>query len=291
MDIALVTNNSANTEKPQSPALKSTTDLDSEKKRLYKAAKEMESLFLYQLLKTMRETIPKSELNESFGTGDSPGKDIYTQMFDQELALKMSGVDDRSLANQLYESLERVLELQYNESGQAKQAETVTIDRALPRQNYLKVKEETPAEIKITPERPASLNNTKQPESLDKIISQAAEKYKLNPKLIAAVIKAESNGDPKAVSTAGAKGLMQLIDTTATDMGVKNVFDPQENVEGGAKYLRQMINRFGDVKMALAAYNAGPETVKRYEGIPPYRETVAYVNRIMKTLPEQDLYY
>ena len=108
--------------------------------------------------------------------------------------------------------------------------------------------------------------------------------------LVSAVIKAESNGDPKAVSTAGAKGLMQLIDSTASDMGVRNVFDPRENIEGGVKYLRKMINRFGDIKKALAAYNAGPEAVKRYEGIPPYRETKNYVEKVLKNLAGHKLF-
>jgi len=108
--------------------------------------------------------------------------------------------------------------------------------------------------------------------------------------LVASVIKAESNGDPKAVSTAGAKGLMQLIDSTASDMGVRDVFDPHENIEGGVKYLRKMINQFGDIKKALAAYNAGPEAVKRYEGVPPYRETKNYVEKVLKNLSGQKLY-
>ena len=115
-----------------------------------------------------------------------------------------------------------------------------------------------------------------------KIIKATAKKYDLDPSLINSVILAESNGNPKAVSPAGAKGLMQLIDSTAIDMGVTDSFDPKQNIEGGSKYLRRMLDRFGDLKQALAAYNAGPETVKKYGGIPPYPETIEYLDRVLE---------
>ena len=115
----------------------------------------------------------------------------------------------------------------------------------------------------------------------DKIITRVSEKYRLNPELIRAVIRAESGGDPNAVSGAGAKGLMQLMDTTAADMGIKDVFDAGQNIEGGAKYLRRLLDRFGDVEKALAAYNAGPEAVKKHDGLPPYPETRQYVKTVL----------
>ena len=114
-------------------------------------------------------------------------------------------------------------------------------------------------------------------------IRAAARETGLDPALIASVIKAESNGDPKAISTAGAKGLMQLVDSTAQDMGVKEVFDPWQNIRGGSRFLRKMVDRFEDTKLALAAYNAGPGKVERYGGIPPYSETEQYVDRVMST--------
>ncbi len=123
------------------------------------------------------------------------------------------------------------------------------------------------------------------------IIRDASEKYRLSPDLLESIIKAESAGNPGAISSAGAKGLMQLADTTATDMGVKNAFDPKENIHGGAKYLRWLIDTFGDLKKALAAYNSGPETVKRYNGIPPYRETRKYVQTVISSLPDGRNYY
>ena len=118
---------------------------------------------------------------------------------------------------------------------------------------------------------------------LGDLIEPAAAKYELDPNLVAAVIWAESSGDPKAVSTKGAQGLMQLMPKTARDMGVSDVLDPSQNVDGGSRYLREMLDRHdGDLSRALAAYNAGPEAVRKYGGIPPFRETQNYVGKVMR---------
>jgi soluble lytic murein transglycosylase-like protein len=113
-------------------------------------------------------------------------------------------------------------------------------------------------------------------------VSEAAKTHRLSESLLFAVMKAESNFNPTAVSRAGAQGLMQLIPSTARHMGVSNAFDPRENIHGGAKYLRMMLDRFGRIDLALAAYNAGPEAVARYGGIPPYSETLNYVPRVLR---------
>ena len=119
------------------------------------------------------------------------------------------------------------------------------------------------------------------PEKLDSVVRRAAERNKLDPALVKAVIGVESGGNPTAVSPKGALGLMQLIPSTAERFGVGDVFDPVQNVEGGARYLRSLLNRYnGDLERTLAAYNAGESAVERSGGVPNYPETRAYVQRV-----------
>jgi len=116
----------------------------------------------------------------------------------------------------------------------------------------------------------------------DGLINEAAARYGVDPALIAAVIQAESGFDPTAVSPAGAKGLMQLMDGTAAALGVEDAFDPAQNIDGGTRFLRQLLDQFqGNAELALAAYNAGPNAVLRYGGIPPYEETQAYIANVL----------
>src|ERR1700751_3166510 len=118
---------------------------------------------------------------------------------------------------------------------------------------------------------------------LNQVVNDASDRYRLDPDLVTSVIKAESAFNARAVSPKGARGLMQLMPGTASQLGVPNAFDPQENVEGGTKYLRELLERYNfDLVKALAAYNAGPERVERFGGVPPYYETRAYVARIVK---------
>ncbi len=116
------------------------------------------------------------------------------------------------------------------------------------------------------------------------LIKKAADQFQLPERLISSVIKHESNFNSQTVSHAGAQGLMQLMPGTAKFLGVKDSFDPEQNITGGARYLRQMLNQFnGDMNLALAAYNAGPGNVKKHGGIPPFKETQNYVKKVLNT--------
>jgi soluble lytic murein transglycosylase-like protein len=117
----------------------------------------------------------------------------------------------------------------------------------------------------------------------DPIINEASKKYDLEAPLIKAVIKAESDFDPNAMSHKGARGLMQIMPMNYRLLNVENPFDPHQNIDGGARYLREMMDRYnGKLNLSLAAYNAGPGAVDRYGGVPPYPETTEYIERVMK---------
>jgi soluble lytic murein transglycosylase-like protein len=120
------------------------------------------------------------------------------------------------------------------------------------------------------------------PADLNDVVNEASGRYRLDPDLVNSVIKAESGFNVRAVSRKGAQGLMQLMPGTASQLGVPNAFDPEANVDGGARYLRELLERYNfDLVKALAAYNAGTKRVEQYGGLPPYYETRAYVRRIV----------
>lgn len=115
------------------------------------------------------------------------------------------------------------------------------------------------------------------------LVEAAAARYSVDADLIASVIAVESNFDPKAVSRKKARGLMQLLPETAARLGVRNIEDPQENIDAGARYLRELLQRYNNnLVLALAAYNAGPERIQRYGRVPPFAETISYVRRVKR---------
>ncbi len=137
--------------------------------------------------------------------------------------------------------------------------------------------------VVVKPAKPPARPTREAPEywGYDGLIGLTAREHSVSPALVKAVIAAESNFDPGAVSRAGAQGLMQLMPETARHLGIDDPFRADENVSGGTRYLRAMLDRYGDLIRALAAYNAGPEAVDRYRGVPPYPETLDYVDRVL----------
>ncbi len=132
---------------------------------------------------------------------------------------------------------------------------------------------------------PDSQNATAQSATVNKLVASIARKHDVEPSLVDSVIRVESNYNPNAVSSAGAMGLMQLIPSTARRFGVNNTFRPEQNIEGGVRYLKYLMELYhGDERLALAAYNAGEGAVARYKGIPPYPETQNYVYQVGKRL-------
>jgi hypothetical protein len=136
----------------------------------------------------------------------------------------------------------------------------------------------------------ASAENLGHPVDLNELVKAASGTYRLDPDLVNSVIRAESGFNVRAVSPKGAQGLMQLMPKTASELGVQNSFDPRANVDGGTRYLRELLERYDfDLIKALAAYNAGPQRVEQYGGVPPYYETKAYVARIVRDFNKKKL--
>jgi len=135
----------------------------------------------------------------------------------------------------------------------------------------------------ITESGSSSINGETAECRLHPIVIQAAGRYQVDPALVKAIIMAESGYNVRAISQKGAKGLMQLMPTTARAMGVEDAFNPKQNISGGVRYFKQLVDQFnGDVTLALAAYNAGSRNVRNYQGIPPFKATRCYIKKVFK---------
>jgi soluble lytic murein transglycosylase-like protein len=154
---------------------------------------------------------------------------------------------------------------------------------AEPSSGYVDVPSAQIENFEPAPPEPQAITSRGQtPVDLSAIVSEASTRSQVDADFIASVIRAESGNNPRAISRKGAQGLMQLMPGTASKLGVKNSFDPAENVGGGVRYLRELLLLYNnDMIKALAAYNAGPQRVQQYKGVPPYHETHAYVARVI----------
>jgi hypothetical protein len=146
--------------------------------------------------------------------------------------------------------------------------------------------EKTKGKISVSTKKTDSIKRSSSTASRNEnyrpIVDKKAKEHEIDPSLVSAVIKAESNWNPHAISRKGAMGLMQLMPMTASDLQVRNPFDPEENIDGGIRYLRYLIEKFnGNLTLALAAYNAGPTTVEKYGSVPPISETKQYVKKVL----------
>lgn len=237
---------------------------DADRKR-WKAALDFEAMFLSQMYKAMRRTA-ESEGNDL--TQASPGREIFTEMLDNQYA----GLGSRNPLVAGPQGMANALSGRSN--GLAAQ-----IYRSLRRAEGADAAPGNAAPASAAPAaKPPVLGDAE----LAPIVDEASRAHGVSANLIRSVIRAESAGRPQAVSGAGAKGLMQLMDSTARDLGVSDPFDARQNVLAGTRYLKGLLDRYdGDESLALAAYNAGPGTVDRYRGVPPYAETRTYVDTVL----------
>jgi Rod binding domain-containing protein len=238
--------------------------------QIKKVAKEFESIFTSIMLRSMRKTVGENPLMPS-----SFGEEVYTDMLDSEYSKMIANHASLGLSDLIVRELER----QENRDNPLKALQNLK-DNSSPWATDPRFQAQLLTHPSTVKKNPVDLA-----ERIDKwqeFIDRASEIHSVDKNLIAAVITQESGGNPRAVSAKGAKGLMQLMDTTAADMGVAAPFSPWANITGGTKYLRLLLDKFsGNERLALASYNAGPAAVERYGTIPPYRETQDYVASVL----------
>ncbi len=232
--------------------------------KVAKAAKEFESLLTSMMLKSMSKTT-----NGLMGDGGFGG-DMFNSIFEDKIASFMTEQNSYGIAEHLYRKL----------TGEELDMQKLKEEMGYNPVRRIKTepaKENTNVASVLSPSK-ASMNRL---QKYDDIIKKASESFGIDTNIIKSVILTESAAKHDAVSSAKAKGLMQLMDGTAKDMGVRNVWNPAENIFGGTKYLSKMFRQYeGDMDLALAAYNAGPGNVEKHGGIPPFEETKNYINRV-----------
>lgn len=243
-----------------------------QKAKLKAAAKDFEAVFTQYMLKSMQET----EKIDGQDNDDGYGKDIMTGLFNTELAKYISDNSNLGIGNMLYKQLT-------GDDMDSSVRDGTSADSNILTQILSddRVRQRTLQKINVYSSGSVLENVGKYSD----IIDEAAGAYNVKPNLIKAVIAAESAGKADSLSSKNAKGLMQLVDSTAKEMGVTNVFDPRENVLGGTKYLKSLLDKnSGNLELALASYNAGPSNVEEYGGVPPFSETQSYIKRVMNYL-------
>lgn len=242
---------------------------DEERRKIAGASKDFESLLTNMMIKSMTSTT-----NGLFGE-ESYGGDFFNSIFNSELSSYMTRSNGFGIAEQIYE---KVTGEKFDMSILDPKYSSKPLDNIEKTTNDKITIEQSGGHREIKP----SSKSLDRVQRFDEIINKVSDQFKIDKNIIKAVILAESAGNEKAVSKANAKGLMQLMDKTASEMGVSNSFDPEENIYGGAKYLTGLLRQYnGNLELSLAAYNAGPGNVQKYSGIPPFEETNSYIKRVI----------